>query len=145
VIKQTEYEWLYLYGAVCPSTGASFNYLMPECNTDGMNLFLQKFSLEIPANWHVALVLDNAGWHHSRRLKVPANLSLVHLPPYSPELNPIERMWLYLRHHYLCNRVYRDSEALYAAATDAVRRFTVDPSRVKSVCRCDYIPSSYLN
>ena len=145
MIKQTEYEWLYLYGAVCPATGASFNYLMPECNTDGMNLFLQKFSLEIPSPWHVALVLDNAGWHHSRKLKVPANVSLVHLPPYSPELNPIERMWLYLKQHYLCNRVYRDTEALYAAATDAVRRFTADPSRVQSVCRCDYIPSSYLN
>ena len=81
-----------------------------------INLFLGKFSEELPAGVHAVLIWDGAGYHTSGDLVVPANVSLIQLPPYSPELNPVENLWHYLRSHYWSLRVYRDYEALEEAA-----------------------------
>lgn len=78
-----------------------------------MNAYLQMLSRQIGPKRHVILVLDGAGWHVAKALVVPANITLMLLPPYSPELNPIERVWAYLRSHYLSNRVYRDYDELF--------------------------------
>ena len=86
---------------------------------------------------HVVLVLDRAGWHTSPKLKVPSNITLLPLPPYSPELNPVERLWHWLRSHNLSNRVYRDVDHLYEAATDAWNSLTMH--RLQTVCRAEYM------
>ncbi len=73
---------------------------------------------------------------------MPANVTPVTLPPCSPELNPVGRLWLYLRQRFWSNRVYKDLAALEAAAQDGWRRACLDPARVKTICRCDYAAGS---
>jgi transposase len=100
-VKQTEYEWVYLYAAVNPATGASSAMLAPTVNTAYMTEHLRFIGAQVAPDAHAVLVLDQAGWHVAKGLRVPANITLLHLPPYSPELNPVERVWAFLRSHYL--------------------------------------------
>jgi len=123
-VKQTEYEWCYLFAAVNPLTGISSALVAPTVNTQYMNKHLAFISREAGPDKHVVLVLDQAGWHVAKALVVPANVTLLYLPPYSPELNPIERIWGYLRSHFLSNRVYRDYDELFDQTTIAWNRLT---------------------
>lgn len=133
-IRQTQYDYLYVFSAVCPETGDASGLISPHVNTDAMNAFLEQFSAELPPDIHAAMVLDRAGWHVSGALNVPSNITLVHLPPKSPELNPAENLWHYLRSHHWSNRLYRTWEELRDAATDAWRRVCLIPELIKSVC-----------
>jgi transposase len=133
-IRQTNYDYLYVFSAVCPQTGDASGLISPEVNTAVMNAFLEQFSAELPPDVHAAMVLDRAGWHTSGGLRVPANVTLIHLPPKSPELNPAENLWHYLRSHYWSNRFYKTWEDLNAAAVEAWRRVCLVPDLVKSVC-----------
>jgi len=86
----------------------------------------------------VVLVLDNTGWHVSKQLKVPDNVTLLPLPPYSPELNPVERVWAFLRCHYLSNRVFKNYDTLFDEATVAWNR--LDPSRLAWITQTQWTP-----
>lgn len=136
-IKQTGYEWVYCYAAVNPETGESVSILAPSVNTETMNAFLIQASQVIPADTHAVMILDGAGWHSGHALVVPANITLLHLPPYSPELNPVERLWAFLKSHYMSNRAFADYDAIFNAATDAINR--VDEAAIRSICACDYL------
>ena len=87
------FQNFYLYGAVSPVSGESFNYIIPGCNTECMNFFLKELSGEF-SNEQLILIMDGAGWHKSSTLVIPSNIKIIHLPPYCPELNPIERLSL---------------------------------------------------
>ena len=89
---QHGFEWLYIYGAVEPTTGDRFFLELPYLNTEGFQLFLNTFAEVFPDSLNL-LLLDNSGAHTAQRLTLPANVRLVCLPPYCPELNPIERVW----------------------------------------------------
>lgn len=121
-----------MFAAVEPLSGRDFCLVLPEVSTAAMNLFLQRFSETVPAGTHAVLTLDGAGWHTSGDLDVPRNLTLFRLPPYSPELNPVERVWLYLRERYLSHRLHRDYEAVLDAACRAWRQLTTE--RLRSLC-----------
>ena len=110
-----------------------------------MNLHLGEISRAVDRGVHVALVLDGAGWHTSKALNIPPNITLVSLPPYAPELNPMELAWLYIKSHYLANRIYADHDALYAAGIDGWNQFTADSERVRSVCRATWTQSEESN
>lgn len=86
------FESLYLYGAVEPMTGKSFFLELPALNTHGFQLFLDHFVATDPTSFHL-LLLDNGAFHKARALRLPPNVGLIFFPPYSPELNPIERLW----------------------------------------------------
>lgn len=133
-IRQTQYDYLYVFSAVCPETGDACGLISPYVNTDVMNAFLQQFSAELPLDVHAVMVLDRAGWHVAGKLRVPDNITLVHLPPKSPELNPVENLWHYLRSHFWSNRLYETWDHLKAAAIDAWRRVCLVPDLIKSVC-----------
>ena len=135
-VKQTEYEWVYLYAAVNPATGASSAMLAPTVNTAYMNAHLEFVSGQVAPGAHAILVLDQAGWHVAKALEVPANLTLLHLPPYSPDLNPVERVWAFMRSHYLSNRAFKDYDELFDVAAAAWNR--LDEARLKSICRADW-------
>jgi transposase len=137
-VKQTEYEWVYLFGAVNPRTGDSSALLAPRANTEYMNHPLRFISEQAGPEVQIILVLDRAGWHRAKALQVPENLTLWHLPPYSPELNPVERLWAYLRSHYLSNRAYRDYDELFQACGQAWNQLT--PEQLGSICRTEWIP-----
>ena len=138
-VKQTQYDYLYVLGAVCPKSGKTAGLLAPNLNTHIVNAFFDQLAKEIDLDVHVVLIWDQAGYHTSRELKVPANVTLLPLPPRSPELNPVENLWHWLRSHYWSNRSYADYEALRAAGCDAWQRSCLDPNRIKGVCAVPWL------
>jgi len=136
-IKQTEYKWVYILGAVNPTNGKSSALISPTVNTDYMNHHLRFISEEAGRDVHVVLVLDQAGWHIAKDLQVPSNITLFHLPPYSPELNPIERLWAYMKRHYLSNRVYENYDEIFNVAKWAWNK--ISPDRFRSICNIGWI------
>jgi transposase len=136
-VRQTEYEWVYLWAAAEPATGQSIAMITPTVNTDLMNRFLSGLSDELAADEHTVLALDNAGWHVANALKIPDNVTLLPLPAYSPELNPAERLWLWLRSHELSNRIYDDYDDLLRETDRAW--LALDAGTIKSICACSWI------
>jgi transposase len=136
-VKQTRYEWLYLFAAVEPATGVSVALQAPSINTGTMSVFLQMLASELGPKDHAVLIMDQAGWHRARKLKTPTNIWILFLPPYSPELNPVERLWAYLRSHYLANRTFDNYQHLLDAGAEAWQLLT--PQVLQSVCACNYI------
>ena len=125
--------------AVCPATGEAEGLVSPVRNTGVVQVFLDQLSAATPPGVRRVLAWDGAGYHVANDLRVPANLTVVVLPPYSPELNPVERLWLYLREHHWSNRVYPTLDALEEAAVAGWRAVCLDAERIKTVCRCDYL------
>jgi hypothetical protein len=112
------YTWVHLFGAVQPATGRRFALVMPVVSTKAMSLFLDGVSQQLAADEHAVMVIDQAGWHGAHRLRAPGNITLVPRPSYSPELNPVERLWLYLRDdtcRFVCSMITMPS------STNAVR------------------------
>ena len=105
VIKTVmKFEYTYLYKAVNPKTGESFDLTMPVINTDGMNKFLEEFKKYIGER-EVILIMDNASFHKSKGLKIPKSIEIKYLPPYSPQLNPVERVFQDIKKHFK-NKVF---------------------------------------
>lgn len=142
-MRQTKYEWLYVIGAVCPQTGETIGLLSPIINSEMVNVFLNQFIAQVSQDVHVLLLWDRAGFHTSKKLTIPGNVTIVPLPPYSPELNPVENLWHYLRSHYWANRTYADYDDLRHAAVDAWQRAALDKEIVKSVCFAEYAQRTY--
>lgn len=144
-VRQTEYAYLWVLGAVCPETGKAEGLLSPRLNTEVVNVFLQAFSQSVAADEHAVLLWDRAGFHTSQRLRVPDNVTLLPLPAYSPELNPMENLWHYLKSHYWSNRSYADYEALEQAAIAAWRSAALNAELMKTVCAAPYLNSATSN
>ena len=104
-----------------------------------MNVFLEQFAQEVDPDVHAVMIWDQAGFHTSRQLKLSPNVTVVPLPPYSPELNPIENLWHYLRSYEWSNRVYEDYEALLKAACDGWQKHCLNANLVRSVCNAPYL------
>lgn len=137
-VRQNGRVWLYVLVAACATTGKTSALIMPELNTAVINVFLEQFSRGLAVNEHAVLLWDGAGFHVSEELVVPSNVSLILLPPYAPELNPVENLWHYLRSHHWSNRCYRDHAALEAAAVEAVCAVCLDEGKVMSICAAPY-------
>ncbi len=136
-LRRQGYEWAHLFGAVRPATGEGFALVLPEVSTAAMQLFLDHLSAAIAPDAHVALVLDGAGWHVARDLAVPANITPVPLPAYAPELNPVERVWLYLRERFLSHRLLDGYDAIADACREAWNALT--PERLRSLTAYPWI------
>ncbi|MBA4030416.1 MAG: hypothetical protein C0478_05930 [Planctomyces sp.] len=137
-VRQTEYQYLWVTASVCPETGHAEGLLSPKMNTATINRFLALFSASIPAGEHAVMVWDGAGFHTSKSLRMPENITPVRLPPYSPELNPIENLWHYLKSHFWSNRSYQGAEDLEKAALAAWQAAVLDESLMKTVCSAPY-------
>jgi transposase len=138
-VRQNGREWLYVLMAVCVSTGATSALIMPGLDTEVLNLFLEQFAKELPAGVHAVLIWDGAGYHTSGDLVVPGNVSLIQLPPYSPELNPVENLWHYLRSHHWSNRPYEGYKGLEREAIRSLCAVCDDAGTIKSICNADYV------
>jgi transposase len=104
-----------------------------------MNLFLAHFAATLPEDVRVVIVLDGAGWHDPRALDIPANLTLIFQPPYCPELNPVERLWLYLKERFLSIRVLDDTNAIIDACCAAWKKLLAEENRIQSLCAFPWI------
>jgi len=144
-VRQTKYKWVYLYASVCPRTGRTHEWLMPHVDTAHMNLFLETFGQALDPDVHAALLLDQAGWHTTSKLRVPSNVTLLFLPPKAPELNPSELPWRECRQKYLSNREFKTESDLWRAVEDAWLKLTAQPKTLQSLCGFDWILSSLGN
>ena len=140
VKKKLGFQNFYLYTAASPKTGSEFSLLTPYVNTEWMNVFLRKMS-EWLKEKKAFVVMEQAGWHKTKKLIVPDNINIIFLPPYSPELNPIERLWQYVKDHVLKNKIYNTLNELEKSVCTFMN--TVDANIIKSVCNINYM-SYYL-
>lgn len=136
------YQWLYVYGFVQPTTGATWWCLLPTVNTAAMQLALDLFAREegIDAQDQAVLVLDRAGWHTTSTLILPEGLHLVHLPPASPELQPAERLWP-LVNEPVANRTFADLDALEEVLVTRCRTLRADRPTVEGLTNYWWWPS----
>lgn len=138
-IQQQQFEYAYLFGAVCPANGATQALVVPYVNKDVMKAHLQQISENTKADRHAVVIMDGAGWHSDDIDAEFNNLSVIKLPPYSPELNPIEQVWSWLRQNKLANRCFENYEDIVEQVSQAWRYFIKDIERVKSLCWRDWI------
>lgn len=131
--KDCRYSSAYIFGAVCPARATGAALVMPHANTEAMNAHLVEISRYVAPDAHAILVLDGAGWHSSKSLVVPENVTLLPLPPYSPELNPVENLWQYLRQNKLSNRVFESYEDIVDACCTAWNSLIATPQRLVSI------------
>lgn len=134
LIKQQEFLSTYIFGAICPNKDLGVAIIVPLANTDAMNLLLQEVSKKISEDRHAVMVMDKAAWHRSKGLVIPTNISIVHLPSYSPELNPTEQAWEYMKQMWLANCFFDDYDSLLSACCNAWNNFIGQTGRVKSLC-----------
>jgi transposase len=131
--KDQRYANAYLFGAVCPARDTGAALIMPRADTEAMQKHLDEISRTVAPDAHAVVVLDKAGWHTTGKLKVPANITLIPLPPACPELNAAENIWQYLRQTYLSNRVFNSYKAIVDACQDAWRRLLDEAGRITSI------------
>jgi hypothetical protein len=140
-VREHRFASAHLFGAICPERGTGVAFVLPEVSTGAMNLFLGELVRAVLSGTHAVLVLDQAGWHVSADLVVPANLTLVHLPAYSPELNPVEKVWQRLRDRHLSHRVLAGYEAVLDAACQAWNAVCTEPGQLRSLTRFPWLPA----
>jgi hypothetical protein len=131
--KDQRYANAYVFGAICPGRDTGSALVLPRADAAAMQLHLDHISRCVADGAHAVLTLDKAGWHTTRKLEVPSNISLLHLPPASPELNPTENVWQYMRQTYLSNRVFRDYADVVEASSSAWNKLMTEPGRIASI------------
>ena len=136
--KQVGYANVQVLTALCPATGRAEGLIAERLDGGIVQLFLNQLGAAIPQGVHVLLVWDGAGWHTAGAVRPPSNITLLRLPAYSPELNPVERLWRHLRERHWSNRAYAGIRELEEAAEAGWRAVCLSPELVQSVCRCDY-------
>ena len=130
--SQVVRESVYAFAAVAPSLGLMTSLVLPAANTAMMNLFLSHVSQTF-ADYFIVMQVDQAGWHRSKELQVPANIRLLEQPADSPEVNPVEHVWEELREKYLHNRVFPSLEALTELLCQGLNELTDDKKRLCSL------------
>lgn len=139
MLRDNRHDSVHLFGAICPARGVGAAIIMPAVNTEAMNEHLKEISTQVTHGAHAVLVCDGAGWHQQGgSLQLPDNISLLPLPPYAPELNPMENVWAYLRANKLCRLVWDGYDAIVAACKDAWHFLVNDPARISSIGTRDW-------
>ncbi len=129
------FKSLYLFGAVSPINGNSFFLQLPFCNGDNFQIFLDEFSIQ-QSEELIVIVLDNGAFHKAQKLKIPKNIILIFLPPYSPELNPAEKIWAKFKRDF-SNRLFKTLEDLDKYVCKLATSIT--SVEIKSICSFNYI------
>ncbi len=123
----------YLFGAICPKAGKAAGLVLPRCTTAAMNAHLVEIGQAVAPGAHAILILDKAGWHTTAKLTVPANITLMPLPPRCPELNPVENIWQYLRQNWLSNRIFNDYDDILGICCEAWNKLVDLPETITSI------------
>jgi hypothetical protein len=138
--RDQRYANAYIFGAVCPARDVGTALVMPSVSIEAMNLHLAEIAKEVPPNTHAVVIIDGAGWHlEGGELRVPDNISLLRLPPYSPELNAQENIWQFLRQNFLSGRIFDTYEAIVDACCDAWNALTAEVGRIQSIASRDWL------
>jgi len=132
--RQIVREYVYVFGAVSPSDGRHDSLILPWANTQAMSIFLEELSHRYPDEY-LLIFMDQAGWHKAKSLRVPPNIELAFLPPYSPELNPQEQVWDELREKHFGNRLFNSLKAVIDAAVKGLQRLESSPLTVRRLTK----------
>jgi transposase len=144
MVRDNGHDSVHIFGAICPARGIGAGIIMPVINTEAMNEHLKEVSCQVATNAHALLVCDGAGWHQpGERLIVPDNITLLRLPPYAPELNPMENVWDYLRGNKSSSLVCDTYEAMRNASKEARNFIANDPERIVSIRTRDWACVSF--
>ncbi len=133
VPRDHRYGYCYLFSAICPESGMSAGHVCDKANTDEMNRHLVDIAAAVPQGRHALVVLDGAGWHRSKSLEIPDNVSLLRLPPYSPELNPVETVFQFLKQGNFANQVFATAEVVKDRVEEVWNDFARTPGRIASL------------
>jgi hypothetical protein len=136
--KDQRTQWAYIFGAICPAKGKGAGLVLPWCDTQAMNAHLEEISAAIDPGAHAVLVVDQAGWHLTPKLRMPKNISVLPLPPRAPELNPVENVWQFMRDNWLSNRVFKNYDEIVALCCDAWNKLVDQPWRIMSIGTRDW-------
>src|SRR5437773_3922597 len=123
----------YIFGAICPAQGIAAGLVLPRCNTAAMALHLAEISRTVTPGAHAVLLLDQAGWHLSAKLDVPNNITLMPLPPKSPQPNAVENIWQFIRDNWLSNRVFRSYDDILEHCCFAWNKLVDQPWTIMSI------------
>ncbi len=138
-IRQQQFEYAHFFGAVCPQTGETEALIVPYLSKEIMRQHLLQIANRTKPGRHAVVVMDGAGWHTADIADEFTNHSIIKLPPYSPELNPIEQVWSWLRQHHLANRSFQSYEDIVDVCSCAWNSFIIDTKRVMSLCRREWV------
>jgi len=144
-LKQLQYEYTYIFGAVCPERDAAVALVAPAVGTSAMISHLQDISKNIPEGKIAIIILDRASWHTTSKLNVFSNIFFIKLPAASPELNSVEQLWEQLRDNYLANRYYKDYDDIEAACCDAWMSYINRGGAITSLCTRQWANLSNYN
>lgn len=134
-------EYTYAYTALTPADGRMDSLVLPYVNGICMDIFLKEIASRYSEE-RIIMIVDGAGWHKNQNLPLPSNLRLVFLPPYAPELNPVEHIWDDLREKFFHNSVFDSIEALEDHLVSALLAYENDSDRVRSITGWDWIIKS---
>jgi transposase len=139
MVRDNRHDSAYIFGAICPARGVGAAVIMPSANTEAMNEHLKELSTQVTPSSIAIVICDGAGWHQrGKDLIVPENIRLLSLPPYSPELNPMENVWDYLRQNKLCAQVWDTYDDILEACKIAWNWLIDDPDRIHSIGSRDW-------
>ncbi|MCY4542111.1 MAG: transposase [Rhodobacteraceae bacterium] len=130
-MRDFSFKYRWLFGSACASRGKAVGHVSKRCNTQETNIHLADVSKAVAAGCHGVLVLDGVSYHRSKGLVVPDKLTLIHLPPYSPELNQMEQFWHFLKSNNLCNRIHATVADKQETPNEAWQHFADDRRRMK--------------
>jgi transposase len=131
--KDQRTQSAYIFGAICPAKGTGAGLVLPRCASEGMSLHLAEIAQAVAPGAHAVVLLDQAGWHQSKRLVIPANITLMPLPSKAPELNPVENVWQFMRENWLSNRTFASYEEIVDHCCAAWNRLVGQPWRIMSI------------
>lgn len=134
MIRQQQFEYAYIFGAICPKRDHAVGLIMPTIGTDCMQLHLYEIAKQIEPGKHAVVVFDQAAWHTTKKLGLAKNMSLLPLPAASPELNPTEQVWQVLRDRYLANRCFKSYDHILECCSEAWNAYTSSPGAIRELC-----------
>jgi transposase len=127
------YESTYIFGAVCPARDTGVALIQPYADTAAMQRHIDEIAKHVTTGSHAVVLMDNAGWHRTGKLKWPPNVSALFIPPACPELNAAENIWQFMRQTFLSNRVFATYTDIVDAACTAWNALLAEPGRIRSI------------
>lgn len=132
-VRQLQFEYAYIFGAVSPEHELQSALILPKVGTEYMQKHLEDISEREPKNRHAVVIMDKAAWHTTGKLQIPDNVTTIPLPATSPELNPQEQIWQWLRKNHLSGRTFKDYKDIVDSACEAWNTFTSTAGLIKSI------------
>ena len=139
IVRQQQFNSAYIFGAVCPQKDEGLGLIMPYSNTETMLIHLEHISNYILKGRHAVVIMDKASWHTTKKIKKFNNITIMHLPTASPELNPVEQIWQHLRRRELSNRSFKNYEEILDACSIAWNNFVNEKGAIKNLCTREWV------